>query len=335
MIRRHPGRIAAVIAFGGGALAALVLASPFYIANAQNFGNPVWPLFIKANAPGSTYMDHVAFQYSGSLTGQHRPGPFVDAILTLFTTRFLFPLAIVIVGAIVLAAIKRRSASNMLGWFGVIFLVEWAAMQPLLYPRFVLLMLPAATLCTALLLKTLLDRSTWLRSSVKYSAVAVIVALASFNAYVSRDSIRYALTGDAREYHRYTWFYDVYDWVGHHTPKDARFLVIVSSAHTYYLDRPYRRADPWISGYVDWRRTESGEPLDSLLARGKFRYVIYENRDWSPFYGGSEMERAVGDAYRKGILKRVETFEDTLFTSRFNRSYRMAKVHVLERTAIR
>lgn len=335
MIRRHPGRIAAVIAFGSGAIAALALASPFYIANAMNFGNPVWPLFIRPNAAGLTYVDQVAFLYSGSLTGQHRPGPFAAAIVTLFTTRFLFPLAIVIVGAIILATARRRSHKATLGWFGVVFLVEWAAMQPLLYPRFVLLMLPVATLCTALLLKSLLDRNTSLSSVVKYSALTVIVALVAFNAYVCRDSIQYALKGDARQFHRYTWFYDTYDWIGHHSPKDARFLVIVSSAHTYYLDRQYRRADPWVSGYVDWRQTTSGESLDSLLARGKFRYVIYESRDWSDFYGGSDMQLAMGDAYRKGLLKRVRTFDDTLFTSRFSRSYRTTRVHLLERTTTR
>ena len=335
MIRRHPGRFAAFLAFGSGALAALVLASPFYIANARNFGNPVWPLFIKANAPGGAYMDQVAFLYSGSLTGQYRPGPFAAAIVTLFTTKFLFPLAIVIVAAIIFAAVKRRSHGNVPGWFGVMFLVEWAAMQPLLYPRFVLLMLPVATLCTALLLKPLLDQRTGLRSPVKYAAATVMIALVAFNVYVSRDSIRYALNGNAREYHRYTWFYDTYDWIGHHTPKDARFLVIVSSAHTYYLDRQYRRADPWVSGYVDWRRTTNAESFDSLLARGRFRYVIYENRNWSDFYGGSEMQSAVGDAYRKGLLKPVRTFNDTLFTSRFNRSYRTTKVHLLERATAR
>jgi hypothetical protein len=335
MLRRHPGSIAAVIAFGGGALAALVLASPFYIANAQNFGNPVWPLFIKANARGSTYMDQVAFLYSGSLTGQHRPGPFAAAIVTLFTTRFLFPLAVVIVGAIILAAARRRGHKAALGWFGVIFLVEWAAMQPLLYPRFVLLMLPVATLCTALLLRHAADRSKLLSPVLKYSGVSIIVALVAFNVYVSRDSIRYAFNGDAKEYHRYTWFYDVYDWIGRNTPRDARFLAIVSSAHTYYLDRQYRRADPWVSGYVDWRRTRSGESLDSLLAKGNFRYVIYENRDWSDYYGGGDMQSAVGDAYRKGLLKRVRTFEDTLFTSRFKRSFRTTKVHLLERAATR
>jgi hypothetical protein len=150
---------------------------------------------------------------------------------------------------------------------------------------------------------------------------------------VNRANLRYVVNGDAREYHRYTWFYDTYDWINHNTPTTSRFLVIVSSAHTYYLDRQYRRADPWVSGEVDWRRTVRPESLDSLLASGGYRYVLYEDRDWSDYYGGSEMQRTVGDAYRSGLLRDVKTFQDTLFTSRFTRSYRTTKVHLLERAA--
>jgi hypothetical protein len=333
LTRKHPVRVGATMAFAGGAIGAMILASPFYIANGMHFGNPVWPLFIDPHATNATYMDNVAYLYSGSLTGARRLAPFADAIVTLFTTRFLFPLAIVIVGAIIASVIRRRNESHPLGWLGVIFFVEWAAMAPLLYPRFVLLMLPVATVCVGLLLRTFLASRKGIASVVRYISITGIIFLAVFNAYVNRDNLRYAVNGNVREYHRYTWFYDTYDWINHNTATTSRLLVIVSSAHTYYLDRQYRRADPWVSGEVDWRRTVRPESLDSLLASGGYRYVLYEDRDWSDYYGGSEMQRTVGDAYRSGLLRDVKTFQDTLFTSRFTRSYRTTKVHLLERAA--
>ena len=70
-MRRHPARMGALFAYAGGSLMAIVLASPFYIANARWFGNPVWPLMIDPSAPGATYADTVAYTYSDSLSGSH------------------------------------------------------------------------------------------------------------------------------------------------------------------------------------------------------------------------------------------------------------------------
>jgi hypothetical protein len=278
-----------------------------------------------------SYADTVAYVYSKSLSGSIHPADYAAGLATLFTVPYLFPAAIVIVGAIVVAAVRKGREIQTLGLFGALFLIEWAIVQPLLYPRFVLMMLPVAVLCTGFLLSNLLQERDRLDRLLVAGGSVGVVALVILSAAVNRESLSFAIHNDHQAYHRYTWFYPVYDWANANTRVDSRFLVIVSSAHTYYLDRPYRRADPWVSPTVDWRAIDTGEELDSLLSRDGYRYLVYENRNWTVFPGGAGMQRAVGDAYRLGLLKKIKSFEDTLYTSRARRVYRTTLVHVLER----
>lgn len=332
-MRNNSARQGAFFATLGGAVAGLVLASPFYIANELRFDNPVWPLFINLKAPGATYADTVAYTYSRSLNGSYNVKSFGEGIVTLARTPFLFPLGILIPSVIVVAAFTRRTLSRLVAFFGVVFLVEWVLIQPLLYPRFVLLMLPVATLCIGIMLGELIESRPAFRTPVSFLASAAVVLLAIGAVYVNRESYRYVKRGDLAAYHRYTWFYPVYDWVNHNTSENARFLVIVSSAQTYYLDRLYRRADPWLTGEVNWHSVDTGPKLDSVLARGGYSFVIYEDVNWTLYPGGAGTERAVGDAYRTGLLKKVKSFEDTLYTSRLRGSLRVTHVHVLERAS--
>jgi hypothetical protein len=324
-------RYGAALAFIGGSAGALVLASPFYVMNEISFGNPVWPLLIDRYDAAATYNDIVASEYARSLTGRFVPGEIAHSVATLVTTSFLFPLAILIVVIIALAARVQHTGARLLGLFGAIFFLEWFLMQPLLYPRFILLMLPVAVVSLALLLQRLLELRPTFSRPARIAALLSTFALAAFAPYVNRDSVRYAVTGDESEFHRYTWFHGVYEWVNDNTPRNARFLVIVSSGQSYYLDRAYRRADPWISAAVDWPRTDTGVKLDSVLALGRYSYVIYENRDWKDYPGGNSMMTAISDARRKGLLREVRSFDENLYTSRFRRTYRRARVLLLER----
>jgi hypothetical protein len=332
-IRGRPGRKGAFIAFVGGASGALGLASPFYIANELRFGNPVWPLFINLKAAGATYADTVAYSYSRSLTGSWAPGAAAHSVLDLIRTPHVFPLAIVIPALIVTACVKQRSRAKIAGWFGLIFLAEWWLIQPLLYPRFILLLVPVAVLCGALLLDEATGKRKVVQSFIVSTSTMAAAALAIAFAVVNRDSFTFALNGDEAAYHRYTWFYRVYTWANSHTPPDARFLLIVSSGHSYYLDRPYRRADPWLSGEVNWHHVDGAARLDSVLTRGGYSHVIFENRDWSLYPGGRGTQRAVVDALRHGLLRQVASFDCALYTSRFRREFRQTRVYVFAYSA--
>lgn len=332
-IRNHPGRRGAYLAFIGGASCALCLASPFYIANEFRFDNAVWPLLIHPQSPGTSYADTVAYTYSRSLTGSYAPNAVAHSIFDLLRTPYLFPLGIMIPAVIGTACLKKGTRGRMTAVFGVIFLAEWLLMQPLLYPRFVLLMLPVAAVCAGLFVSDAIESRPALRKSLAIGGSVAAALLAATFAFVNGDGFRYVVRNDAAEFHRYTWYYRTYDWINHHTPRDARFLVIVSSGHSYYLDRPYRRADPWLSGVVDWRAIDSGAKLDSVLALGNYSYVVYESRDWSLYPSGSNTERALDDAYRSGLLRNVVSFEDTLYTSRFRGTFSVTQVNVAARSS--
>lgn len=315
--------------WAGGSAAALVLASPFYVANALTFGNPVWPLLIARPSAATSYADVVAYDYSLFLTGSRAPADVAQSVVELFTTYILFPLSIVIVGAIAAALLSRTRATRIWGAFGGSFLLLWFAMQPRLYPRFVLLMLPVALLALGVMSGRFFDSRRRLARFAAAAAFVVIAILTAADVAVARDGASYVITGDASAHHRYTWFYPVYDWMNHETPKTARSLVIVSSGHSYYLDRPYRRADPWLSGVVDWRVTGTADKLASLLRRGGYSYVIYEERNWSQFPGGTNMQRAIAESRAAGMLTPVKSFDERLYTSRLRREYRVTHVDVL------
>jgi hypothetical protein len=327
--RGKPHRFGAAWAFAGGVVAALLLASPFYVMNLRAFGNPVWPLMIDPPAATTSFADLTAYYYSHSLMGSFDPSFVAGSIAKLFTTWFLFPLPIVIVLAIIAPLIVKHTGARLLGAFGVIFLIEWFVMQPLLYARFSLMMLPVAVLCAGLLFERVIAEHDGLAVALHAVAVAAVLGLTAVVPYVNRDAIEYAVK-PTPGYHRYTWFHDAYDWINHNTPRDAKLLVIVQSSQSYYLERRHRRADPWLSGVVDWRRVSTSGALDSVLARGGYRYVLYDNYDWQPFVGGANMMSAVSDASRAGVLKKIASFADTLYTSRFRRRFETTTVDLFE-----
>ena len=331
-MRRHPARLGAALMFALGSIDGLVLASPFYYANYKWFGNPVWPLMINVS-PNMSYLDTVANAYSLSISGTHTASDYWFGISRLMTVPYQFPLGILIIGTIVVAAVRRGKEIRLLGLFGAIFLIEWAIIQPQLYPRFILLMLPIAVLCLGFLVTMLVEKRESLERPLFAIGSVAMIALVTIAAAVNRPSLSYLKRGDASSYHRYTWFYQDYDWINRQLPFNTRILAIVSSGLTYYLDRPYRRADPWLSGVVEWPYVQTGRALDSVLTAGKYDFVLFENRDWSMYPGGDAMESAIEDGFRNGTLKHFTSFVDTLYTSRWDKKFRVTRTFLFKRAA--
>jgi hypothetical protein len=82
---------------------------------------------------------------------------------------------------------------------------------------------------------------------------------------------------------------------------------------------------------ISWPNTNTGAILDSALAAGRYTHVIYENRNWKDYPGGAATLNAIGEASGAGTLEKIASFEDTLYTSRFRRTYRTTRVYVLRR----
>lgn len=203
-------------------------------------------------------------------------------------------------------------------------------MSPRLYPTHVLPLLPAGPMLLAGFLAAL-PRLSLRRRIAQHGVAAFAAGLVLLSAFFAWDYARYAVTGDSSAFHRYTWYYQTYDWVNRNTPTKSRFLVVVLSGHSYYLDRQYRRADPWLSGEVDWRRVSSPVALDSVMSRSGYDYLIFDDRNWRLFPGGAQMGDAIRAAMVAGTLIPVHHSRELLYTSRVRRAASRASVHVLRR----
>jgi hypothetical protein len=330
LLSRPPKFRALLKPYLAGSALGVLLAAPFYLANLATFGNPVWPLAIFRADASSSYANLIATTYTQALSGSLSPGTIWWGVQRMFTAPELAPLPVAIVLILAASLNSGRRYLNRLVAFGFAFLALWVIAQPRLYPRFVILLLPLAALLAGLRFRT---RRAAEAPSNRWSARNLVsltlAALTLVSAATSLDQIRYAATGNIAAYHRFTWFYPVYAWANRTLPPDARLLVIVYSGHSYYLERQHRRADPWLSAVVDWRRVATGAALDSVLTAGRYDYVIYQDRDWSRFVGGTSLTVAVRQAIGQGSLAPVHSFHVPLYTSRVRRRFEMATVYVL------
>jgi hypothetical protein len=313
-------------ALGGGA--ALALALPFYLANWGTLGNPVWPLMVRRFNGLGAYRDRVAEQVNAGAIGRYDPGYVARSVRALFTDLTVFPLPLLVAAACTAALLSRDPRLKRVGGLTLLFLLVWVAMQPSLYPRFVMIVTAAVPLALGPALAGA-DARPVLRRVVRGGLGLLVAGSAAVTLFYSLDSLRYVATGDTAAFHRATWYYPVYRWANAATPRDARFLVIVSSGQTYYLDRPYRAADPYTSGVVDWDALRSPDALYRLLARGGYSYVMLDRRDWSPQVGGGRMMALIAGLQREGRLVPVRDFHLQLVTSRIRNQTDTATVSVL------
>jgi hypothetical protein len=266
------------------------------------------------------------------MTGWYEPSYMVARFGELISTPSLFPIALCLVLVIPVAIRSKDVRYRTVAVLGVLFLALWVFMEPRLFPRYVLLLLPAG----ALLFVPAFD-GVWARPraarAVRVVLSAAIVVMVAVSALFSWDYLRYAATGDENRFHRFTWYYPVYDWINRNTPHNSRFLVIAYSGHSYYLDRPYRRADPMLSGVVDWSRILSERDLLSVLAHGHYEYVLFDDRDWRPWPGGEKMSSAIRSAIASRALTPVYASRQRLYSSRVMRQFTETTVYLLRVTA--
>lgn len=318
------GRPRQLLSFAGGAGLGLLVALPFYLFNWRHFGNPVWPLLVDFFNQPPTYADQVAGAYSRLLVGPWQPSTLIAGLREALTSAYTFPIPHAVLGFLLLSAVWRTRATGRLAGFGAAFLLLWTLAQPSLYARFFIYLLPVAWVGLAGIAGAFV-RGRALAWAWRTTA-ALALGLAGLATYYSFDAAAYAATGDLARYHRTTWFYDVYEWIDANTPPEARFLVVLSGAPTYYLDRPLRRADPWTSGVVDWTAVGGADDLVRAMREGGYDYLLYEWRNWRQMPGGDRMIAAVREVMDEGQLREVRRFDATLVSSRVLRESHVTPV---------
>lgn len=303
--------------FLAGSTLAWLLAAPFYVFNWVHFHNPFWPLLTEVFNRPPSYADQVVAAYGRSLTGEWTPVTILTGLRDGLVSTYTFPIPLAIFGFLVISFKWRTSLSARLALFLAAFLLVWVLAQPSIYLRFFIYLLPVAWVGLAAIIGS--------HPAPRIQKVAVVAGgltaavLAGASGYYSLDSLAYVATGDLARYHQTTWFYDVFTWIDANTPRDARFLVVLTGEPTYYLDRAYRRADPWFSGVVNWSAVRSSDDLVKLMQREGYDYLLYEYRNWRRFPGGDQMIRAVDGVMARDQLELVRRFDTTLSSSRIER----------------
>jgi hypothetical protein len=302
----------AVLAAGAGAVVAAVLAAPFYIANLVWFGNPVWPLLVRPG--GSSAADRVAL-----VLAQRASEPFALGWLPLGVYRLAIDVTVFPIPWLVAAAVIAgwcTPSTRRVAVFVTCYLATWALVEPALFPRFIVFLVPVIPLLAAGALAQVSADRPRIRVLSTVGLATFANASAALTFLLNAQAIRYAVTGDRVTYDRATWFASVYRWVNTSTPASARFLVVVKAGATYALERPYRRADPEGSAEVDWSALADAQALIDQMRRRGFQYMIYEDRDWHRYPGGDNMARLVREGLAQGLLTAVTTFPVQLVTSR-------------------
>lgn len=320
----------ALAAFGRGAGLALALGAPFYAVNLLAFANPVWPMLIPWFNRSPSYGDRVGALYHQALVGRHDLAYAAGRLGALLLDPVMAPIPVALL-ALLACWWAWAGPVRVLGGLAAALFALWMVAQPLLNPRFVLLFLPIVLMAGGLLV------SGWLQGRRVLARAAIVVltalgaTLGSVSVAYSRDGLAWLATGDADAFHRFTWYYPVYQWVNRATRPEARVLVIVDGGQSYHLARRHRRGDPFLSGVVDWERTRTVPELQAALREQGFDWVVYDRgNDWSRFLGGAQMETVIRLAMEAGVLRLVRSFEVQLATERLRRRFQPTTVWVLQ-----
>lgn len=314
--------------FSGGALCAVIVSSPFYINNWLNSGNPFWPLPTRFFATDVTYVQRLGSGFAHQYTS---PGETLLAAVTrLLTSAYIAPLPIVLILLSVTTIFVRDKNARRVGILACIFLGMWAVMSPRLYPTHILPLVGLGPLM-AMAFFPKAEAGQRLTRSLVVGLRSGAAAFITLSAVFAWDYAKYDFTGNTRDFHRFTWYYPVYEWANHNTPRDSKFLVVVYSGISYYLDRPYRRADPWLSAEVDWSRVGSPSALDSIMGQRGFDYLIYDDRYWNQYPGGKLMTGVIHSAIARKVLVPVHSSREKLYSGRVTREFTETNVYVLKR----
>jgi hypothetical protein len=306
-----------LLGFVEGAVLALLLASPFYLANAVRFGNPVWPLRSPSTG-GADYVGRVGAFYSNSWHGTLSIPDVARAAYQLLVDRSTLPVPLLLIFVVASAFIARGPAApptRRVASFCLLFVAIWALAQPMLYPRFVIY-LAGPVLLLALRHAGAVDASRF-RLAARAILSLAVVALGGYAIAGTTYDLRLLASGGRTALRASTWYFPAYQWIGQNAAPSARVLAIVRSGETWYLPRRYRRADPGSSAEIDWPRMTDGVALGARLRSGHLDYVVYESNGWTRAPGGAAMVHAIDDAVARGVLVEQRRFELRLTRHRF------------------
>jgi len=299
------------------------IASPFYIKNFIQFGNPVWPLMQKLfyHNPNN-YLFQVTQRYTGSLKGTHCLATYIQAIKDLFKYPLL-PFSYFILGFLGLFYEKKTKIYLKIGVFS--FFVVLIMTRPRIYWRYGIFILPILIiLATSLIQHTKFKLMKYLFIIISLVTIIYGVFIACWYSYGLLKP--YYIDRNIDEYHKATWYYQEYKWINNNLPKDANILVIVLSGHTYYLDRKYVRGDIY-SGLIEWPKIHNTLDLIKTMKFYNIEYVLFDENQLKAFKNINGM---FNELIKKNKAKLIFERKVNLYTSRIKNNFMSNKVKLLK-----
>jgi len=269
-----------------------MVASPFFIRNFYYTGDPVWPLLQDLFKVNQDYLYRITQGYNNILKGNISFGSLTKSVFTVVMPQksWIFPF----IWLLWLGYYFVKSTSRWVyrTWV-LLYLGFWFLLQPNMYPRFVIYIFPVIAIMSIGFYERFSKKSLLL-GKLAYLMIALSIIFGmGFAIWYSLDSIEYQFTRDLKKYHEATWFYEQYQWINREVGDDGRILVIVNSGHTYYLDKDYIRADPWLTGTIDWMAIRNTEELKSVLQKLEIRYIFYHDMNWNKNPSEQKMMRLI------------------------------------------
>ena len=274
-----------------------LVASPFLIRNIYYTSDPCWPLLQDLFQVKKDYL----YQVTQAYTHAHGGHLDFDTLSKAVVRVAKYPYINSIIWILCAGYYFTRYPLGMTYKVGTaLYLCMCFLMRPNVNPRYGVYILPILGIMAITFCEWCYERYSRLGKLPYIIALFSIVVGIGFSIYYSTDFIRYHVTRDLKHYHRLTWFYNHYQWMNQHLKDDGKVLVIVSSGHTYYLDKEYLRADPCLTGLIDWTAVGNTKELRDILHKLQVRYIFYDDhyflsktKDWSAHPGGSNMMRLI------------------------------------------
>src|SRR5438094_253799 len=318
-----PGRAAAlVIGFG---LPALLAASPCYVRNAVDTGNPIYPFGYRllggrhwSPAAGEYLADYYR-QYQSIYAAPRDGEPYAGLAVARFpwdltmhpdsfenaarATLDVSPFALAFVPALLLVRRRRAKALAVAGigfaYVAIVSTVAWA------HPRYVLPGI-ARTLATAVSAASPLLGPRLAAAGLPLTIAGNLTLIGRYLGTLWPDQLRVAGGRLAPEefLRRYSPRYAFWERANVAVPPAGRVLVLEKIPHPYYIERPFVLASYLEQGLIDYRAIDSAAAL-AETARGLG--VSHVAVDLSAFAAaGDPFEAAVGRLWQAFISGECE-----------------------------
>jgi len=305
-----------------------LLSSPYYLRNFINTGSPFWPLLLDLFKCDKNYLYEVTQRYNNAMSGSHSLSGLYTTLKTALTNPFILS-SIWFLGLTSIILHPKKLFRIMSGF--VSFFFFWWLIEPKMYWRFSVYIMPFAIISAIYMLDSFREKKDILLFNITRIIILVtFLAGVYIGVLYTKGFIPYIMHKNLNDYHQATWYYQEYQWLNTHLAKESKILVIVQSGHTYYLDHKYLRAEPQLSGFIDWNNINSLDQLLKQLKNLHITHIFFDTHNWSAYPGGNNMNKLIQQLEKSQYCTLQRKTDIALCTSRIRDHFQPTCVKLLK-----